>query len=247
MIRQYPSGKEVDFGAIFSTKGCYAVVGAGGKTTTCFAAAKFLCGLGYKVVVTTTTHMMWEEGFVPEQELEKINPLLEHRQVVFTGGEVRQGKVTAISEEALKKIRGKADYVLVEADGSARHPLKAPADHEPALPQEVDFLVAVGGLSALGQPISEACHRVEQVCGILQEDQSAILTPKRMANILWEGYGKIQLPVIFLLNQAEGRWEEAEEVAAELDSLSRKDCERTVFTFITANGRNGQRLVGDDR
>jgi hypothetical protein len=45
--------------------------------------------------------------------------------------------------------------VLVEADGSRRLPFKAPADHEPVLPDTAAVVLAVAGIDALGAPLSE--------------------------------------------------------------------------------------------
>jgi probable selenium-dependent hydroxylase accessory protein YqeC len=43
------------------------------------------------------------------------------------------------------------DYLLVEADGSAGHPVKAPALHEPVIPKSVTIVLALLGLEALGR------------------------------------------------------------------------------------------------
>ena len=50
---------------------------------------------------------------------------------------------------------GRFDRILVEADGSARKPLKAPAAHEPVIPSATDALIIVAGLNGLGLPLSE--------------------------------------------------------------------------------------------
>ncbi|MCZ7562954.1 MAG: selenium cofactor biosynthesis protein YqeC [Burkholderiales bacterium] len=43
---------------------------------------------------------------------------------------------------------------MVEADGSARRPLKAPAAHEPVVPASADAVIAVAGLNGLGRPLT---------------------------------------------------------------------------------------------
>ncbi len=48
-----------------------------------------------------------------------------------------------------------ADTILVEADGAARKPLKAPNDTEPVIPAETDLCIAVMGLDAVHQPLTE--------------------------------------------------------------------------------------------
>ena len=51
--------------------------------------------------------------------------------------------------DALDKAR-KFDRILVEADGSARKPLKAPAAHEPVIPMATDTLIIIAGINGFG-------------------------------------------------------------------------------------------------
>lgn len=48
-----------------------------------------------------------------------------------------------------------ADIVLIEADGSRRMPCKAPAAHEPVLLPQCDIVLAVAGVSALGESLEK--------------------------------------------------------------------------------------------
>ena len=50
---------------------------------------------------------------------------------------------------------GLASLVGVEADGSKGRPFKAPATHEPVLPEGVDIVAAVIGAGVLGRPLDE--------------------------------------------------------------------------------------------
>ena len=45
--------------------------------------------------------------------------------------------------------------LLIEADGSRQKPLKAWAEHEPPIPDFVDLVVHVAGLSGLGKTLNE--------------------------------------------------------------------------------------------
>jgi probable selenium-dependent hydroxylase accessory protein YqeC len=47
------------------------------------------------------------------------------------------------------------DWILVEADGAAGRPLKAPAEHEPVIPTCSTVVVAVAGLDVLGKCLTE--------------------------------------------------------------------------------------------
>jgi probable selenium-dependent hydroxylase accessory protein YqeC len=46
-------------------------------------------------------------------------------------------------------------WILVEADGAARKPLKAPAEYEPVIAQTTKWVVGVMGLDALQKPFGE--------------------------------------------------------------------------------------------
>ena len=157
--------------------GVVAFVGAGGKTTAMFRLARELEGRGRTVLVTTTTHLFDPrrdpEGtvgrvvFRPEMELPctsdagletepGITPLLSREAD-------EPGKVKGIHPSWVPALRRSWDFVLVEADGSRRLPLKAPGDYEPVLPPGADLVVGVVGLDALGRPMDgRTVHRPER-------------------------------------------------------------------------------------
>ena len=92
-----------------------------------------------------------------------------------------------------------ADFVLVEADGSRRRPMKAHARHEPVIPPCTRQVICVVGLSGLHRPVSEVVHRPELFCplvGCTPEDEA---TPERVARALVQEH----LADTYFLNQAE--------------------------------------------
>lgn len=73
------------------------------------------------------------------------------------------GKVKGIHPSWMPALRSAWDFVLVEADGSRRLPLKAPGSDEPVLPPGADLVVGVVGLDALGRPMDgRTVHRPER-------------------------------------------------------------------------------------
>ncbi len=82
--------------------------------------------------------------------------------------------------------------IAVEGDGSRRRPVKAPAPHEPVIPDCTTHLVPIAGLDGLGLPLDEPyVHRPEQVRALLQEeDASTRLTPRMLGRLLAEPYGR---------------------------------------------------------
>ncbi|MBW1710296.1 MAG: putative selenium-dependent hydroxylase accessory protein YqeC [Deltaproteobacteria bacterium] len=149
-------------------RGVISLVGAGGKTTLMFTLARELARLGEPVLTTTTTKI-----FMPSREQsanviitphpEKlIKKALEFskRDAYLTAAEgylAGQGKLTGFEPEAINQLweTGLFRWILVEADGAARKPLKAPALHEPVIPSCSGWLVAVAGLDAVGKPLDD--------------------------------------------------------------------------------------------
>lgn len=114
--------------------------------------------------------------------------------------------------------------VLVEADGSARRPLKAPAGHEPVVPSSTGTVLAVAGLDALGKPLDPLhVHRPEVVARLTGLAPGEVITPEAVATALWhpEGCGKGRPPgsrLIPVLNKVDspGQLPAARRVAARL-------------------------------
>ena len=77
-----------------------------------------------------------------------------------------------------------ADIVLIEADGSRQMPCKAPAAHEPVLLPQCDIVLAVAGVSALGESLEKGCFRAELAQQILRVPGNAVLTPTLLAKLL---------------------------------------------------------------
>lgn len=133
-----------------------AVAGAGGKTSLIKALVLALAQDGKRVLATTTTKVAanefqdgWRSGTVLEDE---GAPFFLYRQVSDDGA-----KWIGLAPEAIDEIAksGKFDVILVEADGSRRCPLKAPAAHEPVIPSSADCLILVAGLSGFFRPFGE--------------------------------------------------------------------------------------------
>ena len=130
-----------------------AFVGAGGKTR------------GRKVLVATTTHMFRPAAYgVLTQRAEDAALQLEQKGLAVAGTVSGEEKIAYVGDELYRQICPMADLVLVEADGSKRLPVKAPRPGEPVVPENADMVLAVLGLSALGEPAEEKCFRLEQAC-----------------------------------------------------------------------------------
>jgi molybdenum cofactor cytidylyltransferase len=146
-------------------------VGAGGKTTAIFQLAR---QMESPVFITTTTHLTHDQAqladrhiILPESRINLRNlDLPEAGLTLVTGVLDENGKwkglpledAISLGEFAIER----SIPLLVEADGARQLPLKAPAEHEPAIPANTDHVVVLAGLTALGKTLSaETIHRPE--------------------------------------------------------------------------------------
>jgi probable selenium-dependent hydroxylase accessory protein YqeC len=84
--------------------------------------------------------------------------------VTLLGRRLREDKLEGFAPERVDALAGRADVLLVEADGARSRSLKSPAPHEPVIPGSATLLVVVAALDVLGRPLDDASvHRVELV------------------------------------------------------------------------------------
>lgn len=178
----------MDISALLAVeKGVTALIGGGGKTTLMYTLAEELRRRG-TVIVTTSTHIQRPEQYPVLTAADNVAAALAAHGAVCVAGETAEGKLCApaLSFEVLAAL---ADFVLVEADGSRRLPLKAHAPHEPVIPPNARRTVYVVGADGFGHPIRQVCHRPERyaaLCGAAEDD---LVTPALEARVLHaEGY-----------------------------------------------------------
>lgn len=171
--------------------GVTAVIGSGGKTSLIARLCRELPGT---VIVCTSTHIFPAEGLPLVTGRVEALPF----EKFCLGIPAEQGKLTA-PEQSFEELANRADYVLVEADGSKRLPLKAHLDYEPVIPACAERVIQVVGLLGLGRPIGQAAHRPErfaELCGAWETEPA---TPERIAKVL----NTENLGDIYVLNQAD--------------------------------------------
>lgn len=180
-------------------RGVTAIVGAGGKTTLLYTLAEELRAAG-SILLCTSTHIRRPEQYetVTEPEEDAIRAALSRHGVVCAGTPAENGKLTAPGLD-FETLAGLADYVLVEADGAHRLPLKAHAPHEPVIPENAGRVILVAGMDGLGRPIRETCHRPERFAQLAGAAMDDIVTPESIARVIAaEGFGDV-----VYLNKAE--------------------------------------------
>lgn len=164
-----------------------AFVGAGGKTTLIHKQAAQLRSEGKTVFVTTATHMFVEPDTLLTDDPEEI--IRQLRQTGYAMAGIREGeKIRALSPETYRRVCEYADVVLIEADGSNRKPIKFPKESEPVIYENVEEILIVCGLTAVGKPLREAAHRPELVMACLGVSENATITLEHIAKLVTDGY-----------------------------------------------------------
>lgn len=202
-----------------------ALVGGGGKSTAMFQLAHELAP-ALRVLTTTSTRIFAAQikrapahvTFDSErQSITEILPQLEaaierHGQVLLIGqSDPDSGKAFGLPPDTIDALAasGHFDLIINEADGSRMRPLKAPAGHEPVIPDSTTVVVPVAGLDVLGRPLNdETVHRANLVSQLSQTPPGQLITPETIATVLGHPQGGLknappQARLIPLLNKAE--------------------------------------------
>ena len=152
--------------------GVTAIIGSGGKTSLLYRLADELKD-GGSVLVTTSTHIL------PPEHLPVYTRTGRVRGVCCVGAPC--GIKLKAPEQSFEELAGLADFVLVEADGSAHLPIKAHASHEPPIPPNANNRILVVGVSGLNRPVGEAAHRAERFRAL---SGSELASPEAVAAVI---------------------------------------------------------------
>ena len=202
------------------TEGVISLVGAGGKTTAMFQLARQLIEsrkTESPVIIIATTHLgAWQiplaDHHIIATDLAALENIPPHGITLITG-EIENDRTKPVNPTVLSWLHDNSKTqeipLLIEADGSRQKPLKAPAEHEPPIPEFTDTVIVVAGLSALGKQLNdEHVHRPEIFSRLsgLKIDQP--ITADAITRILTHPQGGLKnIPPtarrIALLNQAD--------------------------------------------
>ena len=170
---------QLDHAFRISNPACVALTGSGGKTTAMFQLARCLGAVegrsgtaGQPVIVTATTHLhinqikLADSHWAGEKpaDFARLSDNL-HGVMLVTGpvdGDRTKGLDNSTIHWLHEFCNRHALPLLIEADGSRQHPLKAPSENEPPIPDFIGEVVVVAGLAGLGKPLgAEFVHRPE--------------------------------------------------------------------------------------
>src|SRR4030042_3965450 len=173
-----------------------SLVGAGGKTTLMFRLAKELFLSGRKVVTTTTTKILEPTSgetsslFIDPNE-EKIKDFVrqhlnQYHHITIARERLGSGKLKGVSPDLVNELWSlqEIDTIIVEADGAAGRPVKAPREDEPVIPTGTTLVVAILGVDGIERELNKESvfqpERVSKMTGIpigenLTDEAMAIL------------------------------------------------------------------------
>ena len=178
--------------------GVISLVGAGGKTSLMFKLARELSNTGGSVLTTTTTKIFEPE---PDQSscvivsdsvtrlIARAKELIDknHHMTMARARMPDKGKLLGLPPSAIDTLWASNlfRWIVVEADGAAGRPLKAPADHEPVIPDCTSCLVGLAGLNGIGRPLTDQwIFRPERFAELSGIDLNSIVTETAVAVVI---------------------------------------------------------------
>lgn len=228
------------------------LVGGGGKTTTMLTLAGELSEEDMGVIVTTTTKIFRSEGkktdhllFLRDEKKikERISRSLQNNRVLtIASNQAEKKKLSGIKPEFVERIAeiNEVELTIVEGDGAARKPFKAPAKHEPVIPQCTDLVIPIVGVDVIGKPLNDDhVHRAEIVTQLTDIEIGDLITPEVVAEVLTSEKGGLKnIPnsskVIPLVNKIECEKDNknAEAIADNLKNLAKERIKRVVLGHV---------------
>jgi len=183
--------------------GVISIVGAGGKTALMFRLSRELSKSGDRILTTTTTKIFTptraQSSHVivsasPEAIVKHARGVLKRNSHISAGSAVLslKNKLQGLKPETIDALwqSGVFRWIIVEADGAAGRPLKAPALHEPVIPQSTRWLIGVVGLDAIGKPLTDRwVFRPQRVSKISSLAIGSTITEKTIASVLTDRNG----------------------------------------------------------
>ena len=209
-----------------SNTACLALTGSGGKTTALFQLARRLNevkgsheGPEQPVIVTATTHLHQNQIKLADSHWTGEKPAdfarLEEglHGVMLVTGPLEGDRTKGLDDHTIHWLHDFCSRhglpMLVEADGSRQRPLKAPEIYEPPIPDFVETVAVVAGLSSLGQPLNaEFVHRPEIYARLSGLEMGETISGAALQRVLSHPAGGLKnIPArarrLVLLNQAD--------------------------------------------
>lgn len=219
---------------LHARSGLICTVGAGGKKTTLYRLAALHPG---RVAITSTVFIppfpKDLDAYVIREEHAKLAAAVQkaastNQRVAYAGVVTKKGRFEGVTPVLVQRIHEQVgfDVTLIKADGARTRMIKAPAEDEPQLPDDVTTVIPVVSAKALNRPLSERlAHRVEQIERVSSARAGEVLRPEHVARLLVSEHGLLKdvgkakvIPLINMVDdpECERLAEEAARMALEL-------------------------------
>ena len=221
-----------DLLSLFNARqGVVCCVGAGGKKTTMFQLANAHTG---RVGITATAHIEYfPESLEATKYIAEENELLTairadstSEKIAFAKPSQRFGRRAGVSCESIPEFikAGQFELLVVKSDGARGRKIKAPAEHEPVIPDKADTVIPVVSAKVFGMPLTgKLAHRVEHVTNVTGLKENHEIKPEHIARLLVSDHGSLKntgaATVIPLINMVD---------YADLEMLARKAAEQAL-------------------
>jgi probable selenium-dependent hydroxylase accessory protein YqeC len=236
-----------------------SLVGGGGKTSLMYRLVRDLNSNGMRAAAATTTKIEVPCGegvrLVCAEDREQLRAALEEwgdAAPVLGRRVLSSGKVEGIPPAwcDLVLAEGWVEVLVVEADGSARKPVKAPAAWEPVVPEKTTVFVAMVGLTCLGKPLlPENVFRAELFSAVTGLSQGERVSTQSLLSLLTSPQGLLKgyppsARALAFLNQSDvpGVMRAAREVAQGLLE-EEGPYERVLIGSLREQGSSGEAWV----
>jgi probable selenium-dependent hydroxylase accessory protein YqeC len=220
-----------------------SIVGAGGKTTLMFILAEELRERG-RVLITTTTkiylppknqynHLILKESFGVYRDGESKHILSGNRVYIYCGdiskikeedSEIdvygssinEENKIIGIDDKSISNFFDNYDYILIEADGAKKKPLKAWKENEPVVSSFTSTTIGVLSVEALNLKICEKnIHRIEEFIKLTNGSVGNNINEEDVLSIIFKPEGLFKNSKgrkILFINKAEADFKRLEEL-----------------------------------
>ena len=188
-----------------------SIVGAGGKTTFMYSLAEELRNES-KVLVTTTTKIYmpkkkyYDFAVMGEESFDKFN---DSNGIYLCGKCINdENKVIGLNEKTIVNKLSYFDYILIEADGSKRKPIKGWNDNEPVVINSTKKTVGVMDIEVIGKEINNNnIHRLEKFINITKTKDNELINIENLISLIYHKKGLFKDSKgqrILFINKVEG-------------------------------------------
>lgn len=229
--------------------GIVCLVGAGGKKSTIYRLVSEFTG---RVAITSTVftppfrkRLAAHTLIAAKENLQdQILSLNNHRVIAYACPSDKKARLAGVDPDLVTQIHQSAgfDLTLVKADGARLRWLKAPAEHEPALPPHSTTLIPVISIQAVAKRLDQqVAHRPEQIAALINAQVGDKITPQHLARLLIHSRGGLKhydrvkqvVPVINMVDSGEQK--RLARLTAEHALEYSEQVDKIVLTSMTAD------------